>query len=228
MPKLVHDLRQWDFCAAQRPDYFLANSQNTANRISKYYGRDATVLYPCIDVEVFPFVEKKEDFYLYVGRCIPYKKFDLIVDAFNENGKKIKIVTNTDNALYQKLKEKSKGNIEWFLQISREKTQELFSRAKAFLFPPEEDFGLVPVEAMACGTPVIAYGKWGALETVVADKTGIFFEEQTVESLNDAIKKFETMQFDATKLREHAKKFDKQVFKEKLLHFISEKMDEKS
>ncbi|MBS9784283.1 glycosyltransferase [Candidatus Gracilibacteria bacterium] len=224
MPTIVHFLRKWDFIASQRPDYFIANSKNTAKRIKKYYRRKSEVIYPCIDTEKFDFREEKEDFYLYVGRCIPYKKFDLIIDAFNKNGKKIVIVTNTDNKLYKKLKSISKENITWKLNISREETRDLFSRAKAFLFPPEEDFGLVPIESMACGTPVIAYGKGGALETVIEGETGIFFNKQTVESLNDSIKKFETLNFDAKKLREHALNFDKRVFKEKILEFVNEKM----
>ncbi len=122
MPKLIHKLRIWDFCAAQRPDYFLANSENTACRIKKYYDRDATVLYPGIEIQIpppsgTPFYKgrKREEFYLAVGRCIPYKKFDLLVEAFNKNGKKLICVTNTDNKLYKKLKKISKPNIEWKL-----------------------------------------------------------------------------------------------------------------
>lgn len=161
MPKLIGPLRKWDFIAAQRPDYFLANSHNTAQRIKKYYKREAEVLYPGIELSGDRSHETglKKDFYLAVGRCIPYKKFDLLVNAFNTNGKKLICVTNTDNTLYRKLKKLSKPNIEWKLGISRDKTQELFASARAFLFPPEEDFGLVPLEAQAYGTPVIAYGK---------------------------------------------------------------------
>lgn len=159
MPKVVHNLRNWDFCAAGRPDFFLANSKNTGERIVKYYGRDYEVLYPALDIEKIPFSEKKDDYYFYNGRCIPYKKFDLIVDAFNENLKKIKIVTSTDNKLYRELKEKSKDNIEWILSSDLAYINELHSKARGFLFPPEEDFGLVPIAAMATGTPVIAYGK---------------------------------------------------------------------
>lgn len=161
MPKLIGPLRKWDFIAAQRPDYFLANSHNTAERIKKYYKREVEVLYPGIELPGDRSHEAglEQDFYLAVGRCIPYKKFDLLVDAFNKNGKKLICVTNTDNKLYRKLKKISRPNIEWKLNISRKETEELFTSAKAFLFPPEEDFGLVPLEAQAHGTPVIAYGK---------------------------------------------------------------------
>ncbi len=231
MPKMIHKLRMWDFCAAQRPDFFLANSENTATRIKKYYKRDAIVLYPGIEQPSYNFLPKGEmklqekDFYLAVGRCIPYKKFDLLVEAFNQNGKKLICVTNTNNKLYKKLKKNSKPNIEWKLNISRVETQALFASAKAFVFPPEEDFGLVPLEAMAYGTPVIAYEKGWALETVVQWKTWLFFEEQSYESLNDAIEEFETIQFDSESIKTHAQKFSKEIFQEKLVKFIAEKLN---
>ena len=224
MPRIVHKLRQWDFVAAQRPDYFIANSKNTAKRISKYYDRESELIYPCIDTEQFKFNENKEDFYLYVWRCIPYKKFDLIVDAFNKNWRKIILVTNTNNKLYRELKEKSKANIEWRLNISRDETIELFSKTKAFLFPPEEDFWIVPIEAMACWTPVITYSKWWALETVIDKKTWVYFDKQTTNSLNIAIEKFEEMSFDYKEIRNHAMKFDKEVFRKNILDFISSKI----
>ncbi len=225
MPKVVHNLRQWDFIASARPDYFIANSKNTANRISKYYNRKSEVIYPCIDISKFELNEDKEDFYLYVWRCIPYKKFDLIVDTFNKNGKKVILATNTDNKLYKELKEKSKPNIEWRFNLKRKELNILFSEAKAFIFPPEEDFWLVPIEAMATWTPVIAYNKWGALETIIEWKTWIFFEKQTVKSLNDGINRFEKMNFNYKKIRKHAKSFDKKVFKRELLEFINKKLE---
>lgn len=220
MPKLIKRLRRWDYLAAQRPDFFIANSQNTQKRIEKYYGRKSEVIYPSIDISQFPLTKKKDDYYLAVGRCIPYKKFDLLVDAFNQSGQKLIIATNTDNTLYKNLKKISKSNIEWKLSLPRDEIIELYSKAKAFVFPPEEDFGLVPVEAQACGTPVIAYGVWWALETVVDGKTGLFFQHQTPESLNQAIKRFETMDFDSTEIRKHAEAFDSSIFKEKLSDFI--------
>ncbi|MDD2907916.1 MAG: glycosyltransferase [Candidatus Gracilibacteria bacterium] len=225
MPKIVHKLRIWDFIASKRPDFFIANSENTAKRIKKYYSRESKVIHPCLDIENIPFEIVKEDYYFYNGRCIPYKKFDLIVDAFNENGKKIKIATNTPNKLYDYLKSKSKPNIEWIFTNNLEYINKLHSKAKAFLFPPEEDFGLVPIAAMATGTPVIAYGKGGALETVVSGKTGVFFKEQSIESLNNAIEKFESLEFDYLKIREHALKFDKKVFKNEVMEFINKRLE---
>lgn len=227
MPKIVHKLRIWDFCAAQRPDYFIANSENTSARITKYYNRKSEVITPCIDISEFIFNENKKDFYLYVWRCIPYKKFDLIVDAFNENWKEIMLVTNTNNKLYKDLKSKSKNNIKWKLNITSIEKKELYSDAKAFIFPPDEDFGIVPIEAMASWTPVIAYSKWWALETVIDQKTWIFFENQSIESLNNAINEFEKMSFDHKKIREHAENFDVKIFKNKILEFIEEKLKNK-
>jgi hypothetical protein len=115
MPRMIHRLRKWDFCAAQRPDVIIGNSQNTVKRIQKYYNRDAQVIYPGLDMSMIPFSKQKKDYYFYNGRCIPYKKFDIVVDAFNENGKPLIIATNTDNALYQTLKSKSNTNITWIL-----------------------------------------------------------------------------------------------------------------
>lgn len=226
MPKIIWKLRAWDFVAAQRPDYFIANSKNTQNRISKYYQRESQVIYPAIDASEFPLIEKKSDYYLAVGRCIPYKKFDLLVDTFNKNGKKIILVTNTDNALYKNLKKISNENIIWKLSLPRSEIIGLYAKARCFVFPPEEDFGLVPIEAQACGTPVIAYGVWGSLETVIKNITGIFFQEQNSLSLQKAIDQFESMTFDAKNIREHAEKFDKKIFQEKLLCFIKKKMNE--
>ncbi len=220
MPKIVNKLRQWDFIASKRPDYFIANSKNTAKRIDKYYNRESCVIYPWTDIEKYRFNDKKEDFYLYVWRCIPYKKFDLLVDTFNKNWKKLVLVTNTDNKLYKKLKLKSKENITWKLNISKEEIISLFGSARWFLFPPEEDFWLVPVEAEACWTPVIAYWKWGSLETVIDWITWVFFQEQTVESLQNTIEKFEKMEFDYKKIRKHSEKFWKENFKNELLEFI--------
>lgn len=224
MPKIIYKLRQWDFVASKRVDYFIANSKNTSSRIKKYYKSDSKVIYPWIDLSNFKVEKNKKDFYLYVGRCIPYKKFDLIVDTFNANWKKIVLVTNTDNKLFRDLKTKSKENIEWKLNISREEILDLYRESKAFLFPPEEDFWIVPIEAQACGTPVIAYKKWWAVETVIEEKTWLFFEEQTIEGLQKAINKFETMIFDSEEIRKNAEKFSKDKFKKEFLNFVNDKL----
>lgn len=237
MPKLIQKLRRWDYIAAQRPDFYIANSKNSQKRILKYYKRESEVIYPSIDISEFPVPYSspssrgmsqqwdRGSYYLAVGRCIPYKKFDLLVESFNTNGKKLIIATNTDNALYKKLKNISHKNIEWKFSLPRNEIIDLYANAKAFVFPPEEDFGLVPVEAQACGTPVIAYGVWWALETVIEWKTGIFFHDQTPDSLNKAIDQFESMTFDANTIRKNAELFDKKIFQEKFVKFIEEKLD---
>lgn len=220
MPRIVHRLRQWDFVASKRVDFFVANSKNTASRIKKYYNRESEVIYPGLDMNIIPFSDKKQNYYFYNGRCIPYKKFDLIVDTFNKNWKNIIISTNTDNKLYRKLKEKSKENIVWKLNLSLEEINKIHSHAKAFIFPPEEDFWLVPVAAMMSWTPVIAYGKWWASESVIDWKTWIFFEEQNIDSLNNAIEKFEKLSFDYKYIRNYAKKFSSENFKKEFKEYV--------
>lgn len=223
MPKIVHSLRKWDFLASKRVDYFIANSKNTSSRILKYYKKSSEVIYPWIDTNLF-YLSEKKDFYLYVWRVIPYKKFDLIVEAFNKNWKRLVICTNTVNKLQQKLEEESNVNIVWIKNPSKKDLTKYYSEAKAFLFPPEEDFWLVPVEAMASWTPVIAFWKWWATETVIEWETWIFFQEQTEKSLNKAIEKFEKSEFNSEKIREYALKFDKENFKKNLIEFIEGKI----
>ncbi len=223
MPKLVHRLRQWDFLASKRVDYFIANSKNTQNRISKYYKSPSEVIHPGVDTGEF-YISEKKDFYLCVGRVIPYKKFDLIIETFNKNGKPLVIITNTPNTLQKKLQKISASNIMWKMHISHEEKNKYYSQAKAFLFPVEEDFWLVPIEAMASWTPVIAYNKWWATETVIDGVTGIFFENQSVRSLSNAIEKFENMVFDHEKIREYSLSFDKEIFKQKIFEYIKSKL----
>ena len=221
MPKIVHKLRLWDFIASKRVDYFIANSKNTALRIKKYYKRESYIIYPWIDTNNF-YIWEKKDYYFYAWRVIPYKKFDLIVDAFNLNWKKIIICTNTKNKLQKKLQKKSNKNITWIINPSKKDLAKYYSEAKAFLFPPEEDFGLVPIEAMASWTPVIAYKKWWALETVIDWKTWIFFEKQTPKNLNLYIEKFEKLTFNSQEIKKYATFFDKEKFKTNLLKTIKE------
>lgn len=220
MPIAMKRLREWDVLAADRVDDFVANSANTSKRIAKYYRRPSTVITPGIDIEKFVVETEKDDYYFALGRMIPYKKFDLLVEAFNQSGKRLIIATNTENGLFRELFKKSESNIEWVLGASQEEKIRLFQRARAFVFPPEEDFGIVPLEAMACGTPVIAYGKGGALETVKDGLSGTFFDEQTPESLNAAIEDFETRRFSAYDIRRYASKFDKKIFQRRLLEHI--------
>ena len=164
--KLIHFLRKIDLEGAIHVDYFIANSRTTEERIWKYYHRKSHVIYPGISLEIdtgrtlqkSQFIHPPE-YFIGVGRCIPYKRFDLLVDAFNQSGRKLILCTATDTTTYRELRARSRSNIEWRFAISDTEKHSLMANATAFLFPPEEDFGLVPVEAMAVGTPVIAYGK---------------------------------------------------------------------
>ncbi|GAB0174365.1 MAG: glycosyltransferase family 4 protein [Candidatus Altimarinota bacterium] len=224
-PLVRNWMKRVDYRASKRVDYFIANSKNTAERIRKYYNRDAEVIYPGVEVspnrEELSEGQDHEPYYLGLGRCIPYKRFDLLVDAFNTNGKKLILCTATDTKLYHELKGKSKPNIEWKFRVSNEEKIKLMAKAKAFLFPPLEDFGLVPVEAMSLGTPIIAYGKGGATESIVEGKTGIFFSTQTPEELNTAITSFEGMTWNKTEIQKHAKNFSKEVFIKSFGDFLS-------
>lgn len=243
--KWVFRLVKWwmqrvDYEAAQRVDYFIANSKTTADRIKKYYDRESKVIYPGVEASILSswrrkdlpqehmeqippnvgMTKKEKEYYLWMSRCIPYKRLDLLVDAFNTNGKNLILCTATDTALYHELKAKSKPNIEWRFRVSNEEKNDLMSGARAFLFPPEEDFGLVPVEAMMSWTPVIAYGVGWATESVIDGETGLFFTPQTPEALNQAIGKFETMEWDREKIRNRGMEFSKEKFQERIKIYI--------
>ena len=224
--KWVFRLVKWwmqklDLEAVAKVDYFIANSKNTQARIEKYYQRESTVIYPGIDIPASPISPwEKKDFFIALGRCIPYKKFDLLVETFNINGKPLVLCTSTDTPFFRELRAKSKSNIEWKFRTSNEEKNILMREARAFLFPPLEDFWLAPLEAMAVGTPVIAYGEWWALETVEDGVSGIFFDAQTPASLEEALRRFETTSFDSEMIRDHAEKFSKEKFQQYISQYI--------
>ncbi|ADQ05798.1 glycosyl transferase group 1 [Caldicellulosiruptor hydrothermalis 108] len=217
-----HYLRIWDTIAANRVDYFVANSNYVANRIKKFYKRDCKVIYPPVDTEYFTPAKDKniEDYYLIVSRLVPYKRVDLAVEAFNQISKKLVIVG--DGPEYKKLKSIAKPNIEFLGYQPDETVRDLYQRCKALIFPGVEDFGIVPVEVQACGRPVIALKKGGAVETVEEGKTGVFFERQDVESLKEAVYKFEQdiERFDKDYIRSHAEKFSAERFRVEFKDFI--------
>ena len=223
---IFHYIRLWDYSTSNRVDYFIANSKYVAKRIKKIYQRDATVIYPPVDVNKFEVCTKKENFYLTVSRMVPYKKIDLIVEAFSEMPDK-KLVVIGDGPDFKKIKSKTSKNVELLGYQPFEVLKNYMQKAKAFIFAAEEDFGIVPVEAQACGTPVIAYGKGGVLETVIENKTGIFFKEQSVEALIQAIKEFEKKEniFDPYEIRKNAEKFKKERFKKEFKNFVNDKIE---
>ncbi|MFB4159247.1 glycosyltransferase family 4 protein [Geomicrobium sp. JSM 1781026] len=225
---MMHYMRMWDYRTSNGVDYFISNSFFIGKRINKVYGRESTVIYPPVDVSSFSFYIPKEDFYLTASRMVPYKKMDLIVKAFSNMPDK-KLIVIGDGPDFNKIKETAASNIELLGYQSFEKLISYMQRAKGFVFAAEEDFGITPVESQACGTPVIAYGKGGALETVKNTKelkTGIFFYKQDVESIKNAVIEFESQSFDYLKIRDHALNFSPDIFKSKFKEFVLEKYNQ--
>ena len=212
--KVNHTLRIWDLAASARVDYFLGNSNFICKRIKKFYRRDSEAMYPPVDTSFYhPKKEdvKKGDFYLFVGRFVPYKKADLVVEAFNKLGAEVRLIGSGPDE--EKLRSMAKKNVKFLGRASDKELYENLKSAKAVIFPSEEDFGIVPVEAMACGTPVIAYGVGGAKETVIEGKTGEFFAEQTPEALIQAVKNFDQSKYKFEDLRSRAEEFSVEVFR---------------
>jgi glycosyltransferase involved in cell wall biosynthesis len=220
-PMIVGLLRRIDYAAAQRVDVFIANSEHIKRRIKKYYHRDSTVIYPPIETEhLLAMPSGPRDYYLIVGRQVASKRLDIAVDAFNVLGFPLKVVGAGEEIGRQK--PRAKANIEFLGRVSNEDRNRLFAGAKGFVFPPEEDFGIVPLEAMAAGTPVIAFNGGGVPEYVTDGVTGALFDEQTAESLAAAVRRFEGMRFDEAKVRARAKEFDELVFRERMRAFVDE------
>ncbi len=222
---ILHNLRIWDVVSSNRVDYFVANSRYVANRIWKIYRRQAHVIYPPVDVERFDVQPNKEDYYITVSRLVPYKRVDIIVEAFNlMRNRKLIVVGNGPDK--ERITKKAGRNVEVLGYVSFEKLKHLMERAKGLVFASEEDFGIVPVEAQACGTPVIAYGKGGVRESVIEGETGTFFYEQTPESIVEAIEKFERMEFDPYRIRENALRFSRKNFQERFKEFVESRFYE--
>lgn len=214
----LHDLRLWDRLAADRVDSYIANSHFVRERIRKYYRHEATVIHPPVDVERFHISHTIDDFFLAVGRLVPYKRFDFLIEVFNQLGLPLKICG--DGPQYRSLQSSAKSNIEFLGNVRDEALADLYSRCRALLFPQCEDFGIAPLEAMASGRPVIAYARGGALETVNEGVTGIFFHEQNLASFQEALGKFEKISFHPEKIRSFAEKFSSQHFEQKMIDFI--------
>jgi glycosyltransferase involved in cell wall biosynthesis len=213
MLPLLHYMRIWDQVSAQRVDAYVANSRFVASRIRKYYGRRSTVVHPPVAVDDFLVGAKSEDFYLHVGQLVPYKKPDLLVEAFNETGARLIVIG--EGEMLRRLKARARPNIEFLGRQSFEVIRDHYARCRALIFPGLEDFGIVPVEAMAAGKPVIAFAGGGALETVVDGVTGVFFSDQSARGIAGAVAIFEARmgEFDSGRIREHAQAFSTQRFK---------------
>jgi glycosyltransferase involved in cell wall biosynthesis len=230
---LLHKIRTWDYRTANGVDVFVANSNFISRRIWKVYRREAKVIYPNVDVNAFEFNDHKEDFYLTASRMVPYKKIDLIVEAFSKLPNK-KLIVIGDGPDMQKIKEKAGPNVKLLGYQSFDVLKDKMQRAKAFVFAAEEDFGITPVEAQACGTPVIAFGKGGTLETVIEygkneTPTGLFFKEQSVPCLVDAIQSFEKIgsEIKSSDCRTNALRFSTERFRVEFENLVKEQIERK-
>ncbi len=219
LPVALHYLRLWDFQAAQRPYHLMANSRYVARRVATYYRRPATVINPPVDVDYFTVIPNpREDYYLITSRWVPYKRADLAIQAFNQLGLRLLVVG--DGPELPKLQAQAGRTIEFLPYQPREALRDLIANCRALVFPSEEDFGILPVEAMACGRPVIAFGRGGALETVLPAVTGLHFPEQTVAALVQAIRVGEAQAWDARRIRQHSEQFSRQRYQERIKDLI--------
>lgn len=225
---ILHKIRMWDVRTANGVDHFIANSRFIARRIHKVYGRKADVIYPPVNINRFRLNTIKDDYYITASRLVPYKRVDLIVEAFTHMPHK-KLIVVGDGPEMKKIKSKASSNIEILGYQDNDKMNELMQKARAFVFCAEEDFGISPVEAMACGTPVIAFGKGGVLESVIPlgekKPTGMFFQEQTVSSICSAIEEFENNYdaFDPFFSRERSELFSEERFRKEILSYVADK-----
>ena len=228
-PPMAYKFRLWDEVASMRPDYYVANSTAVKMRIKKYYNRDATVIYPPAELSRFVPTKpvKKKNFYYTLARLVPQKKIDAIVKAFVKMGKEL-YVTGKGPEI-ETLKKIAKGhkNIHLLGFTPDEEVERLYQEAKGFVFASYEDFGIVPLEAMAAGTPVISFNKGGPLDYIIPGKTGIFFEEQTPEAIIEAINKFEKIKnWDRNYLINFATQFSTEKFRQEFANFVSQKLEE--
>lgn len=225
MALVAPGLRNWDVRTSSRVHFFIANSDNVAKRIERYYARAADVIHAPVDTSRFKILAKPLNYYLMVTALVPYKRVDLAIEAFNQLGQRLVIIGSGPDE--ERLKRMAAGNVELLGWESDDVLAKFYSNCRALIFPGVEDFGIVPLEAMASGRPVIAYAAGGALETVVGkgdQPTGVFFHEQTAASLKNAIKEFESREFDPQAIRRHAEKFDRKRFKQKIHGYIQEKI----
>jgi glycosyltransferase involved in cell wall biosynthesis len=211
MAPLLHYVRQWDQLSSQRVDSYVANSHFVAQRIAKYYRRTSSVIYPPVAVQDFVVSHDSEDYYLSVGQLVAYKRPELLVEAFNILGKRLVIIG--DGSMLKSLRKMAKPNIQILGRQTFEVIRHHYSKCRALVFPGIEDFGMVPVEAMASGKSVIAFGAGGALETIVEGKTGTFFREQNAASLVRAVRDFEaSAPLDPVVIRNHALRYSEERF----------------
>lgn len=217
-------LRRWDLKSNRNVDEFIGISNHVSDRIRRFYGREATTIYPPVDDGFFQLPAtgmKRKDVYLMVGALEPYKRVDLAVEAFRRSGRPLRVVGK--GTLLERFRQTAPPNVEFLGWKSDEETRALYQEARGLIFPGEEDFGIVPLEAQACGCPVLAYGVGGALETVVENETGSFFREPTAESLAEALARFEKTQWNPARLRTHAERFGRTRFRREMEAYLAER-----
>lgn len=220
VPFFMNYIRLWDRASADRPDRIIANSNFVSRRIKKYYKRDSLVINPPVNVNHFKISREKDAYFLAVGRLMAYKRFDIVIEAFNQLGLPLKVLGRGPES--KRLKRMAKPNIEFLGRVSDEELSRYFSHCQAFLFPQEEDFGITAIEALASGTPIIAYRGGDIPEHVEEGKTGLFFERRTAADIVDAVGKFKNYSFDPEYIRRSVLKFDKSLFAAKIKDYVED------
>ena len=221
MQKCIHNVRRWDFLAAKRSDHLIANSRNVQDRIRKFWRRDSEVIYPFVELDKFSVSEGNDDFFLILSNLSSFKRIDLAISVFNKIGKKLIIAG--DGPQRRDLEKISASNIDFLGSVSESDKKMLLESCRAFIFPGEEDFGIAPLEANACGKPVIAYRKGGLLESQIEGKTAEFFSQQTVPSLEGALTAFLKKEgiYNPSEIRANAERFGEEIFVEKIKEMAS-------
>jgi len=218
-------LKRWDLRSNERVDEFIGISDHVRKRIQRFYGRDAMTIYPPVDTEFFKMADENDrsrsDFYLMVGALESYKRVDLAVETFRRRDRSLRIIGK--GTMLEKLRRSAPPNVEFLGWRSDGEIRALYHQARALIFTGEEDFGIVPLEAQACGCPVVAYGVGGVLETVVENKTGLFFRDQTVKSLLEALDVFEKTKWDFSKLRAQAERFGRDRFRKEMEEHLTKR-----
>jgi glycosyltransferase involved in cell wall biosynthesis len=215
---MVSRMRVWDRISADRVEYYISTSKVIKNKVRKYYGRESTIIPPPVKMDNFILDDKVEDYYLILMRLVGWKRPDIVVKACSEAG--LPLVVVGDGREEKVLRQIAGPTVKFVGRANDEQMQSLYAKCRAFILPSEEDFGITPLEAMASGRPVIAYGRGGALDTVIPGVTGEFFYEQTADALLAQLKQFDPSKYDSRKIRAHAANFDEQVFRRKISNFI--------